>query len=425
MKKRIIMAMAALSIFAMIGCQKADTKEAPAKVEEAKEEVVEATEEVVSDTDATPAEEEQMDLLSGMYYVCISVKDYGDIFVELDADVAPITVTNFMNLVNSDFYSNLTFHRIIDGFMIQGGDPTGTGMGGSGKYIKGEFFDNGVENNIAHERGTISMARSNNYDSASSQFFICQQDSYYLDGQYAGFGHVLSGMEVVDAICADTPVLNSNGAVAPENQPVITGIYDMTAEHEYDEASADMFIPSNAMEEAVGRDEFESYDDVISCLSPGMGYAYIDVLGAEGKKENMLIIATQLYDNLDGNMVTIEAYPYIIDGDRVTCGSVITSNGTAYPIAVSDDGILYGGGNHDVQASCLNEDASLRGIMCMASISELFDEDANVSYSGFVRTKNNFDEENETWFDGTDDAYYKEYTDKFRKANIINFTVVE
>ena len=114
--------------------------------------------------------------------------------------------------------------RIIEGFMIQGGDPSGDGTGGSDETIKGEFSANGVDNNIPHVRGTISMARSSDYDSASSQFFIVQDTSDSLDGQYAAFGNVTSGMEVVDTICANTPVEDSNGTVAPENQPKIAKI---------------------------------------------------------------------------------------------------------------------------------------------------------------------------------------------------------
>jgi peptidyl-prolyl cis-trans isomerase B (cyclophilin B) len=164
------------------------------------------------------------DYLSGKYNIEITVKDMGVIDVELDADTAPITVTNFINLVNEGFYDGLTFHRVINGFMIQGGDPLGNGTGGSENTIKGEFSANGIENNISHERGVISMARSSDYDSASSQFFIMHADSTSLDGLYAAFGHVTSGMEVVDAIAENTPVEDSNGTVSSENQPVIESI---------------------------------------------------------------------------------------------------------------------------------------------------------------------------------------------------------
>lgn len=162
--------------------------------------------------------------LTGTRYVQIDVQDYGTITAELYADVAPITVANFLDLANSGFYDGLTFHRIISGFMIQGGDPLGNGTGGSEKTIKGEFSQNGVKNDLKHVRGVLSMARSSKPDSASSQFFIMHQDAPHLDGSYAAFGKVISGMEVVDAICANTPVTDSNGTVAKDNQPVITSI---------------------------------------------------------------------------------------------------------------------------------------------------------------------------------------------------------
>ena len=170
------------------------------------------------------SDNEDSDLLSGKHHIKIMVKDYGTISVELDADVAPITVTNFVDLAKDGFYDGLTFHRIISGFMIQGGDPLGNGTGGSDKTIKGEFSENGVENSISHVRGTISMARSQDYDSASSQFFIMHKDNPGLDGQYAAFGTVTKGMEVVDKICEDTQVEDENGTVAAENQPVIKSI---------------------------------------------------------------------------------------------------------------------------------------------------------------------------------------------------------
>ena len=160
-----------------------------------------------------------------VHHVEIEVADYGTISLELDGKTAPITVENFLNLAKSGFYDGLTFHRIIDGFMIQGGDPEGTGYGGSDETIKGEFTQNGVENGISHVRGVISMARNGrDMDSASSQFFIVQSDSTFLDGQYAAFGYVTDGMEIVDAICKDIPVEDSNGTVRAENQPVITQI---------------------------------------------------------------------------------------------------------------------------------------------------------------------------------------------------------
>ena len=135
--------------------------------------------------------------------VIMTIKDYGDVLLELDKGQAPITVQNFLDLVNSGFYDGISFHRIIKGFMMQGGDPQGDGFGGSEKTIKGEFEYNGVKNNISHTRGTISMARSDDPDSASSQFFIVQEDHTELDGYYAAFGHVVTGMDVIDKVIED------------------------------------------------------------------------------------------------------------------------------------------------------------------------------------------------------------------------------
>lgn len=164
------------------------------------------------------------DYLTGKINVLITVKDYGNIKLELDADNSPITVTNFINLVNKKFYDGLTFHRIIKGFMIQGGDPNHNGTGGSDKTIKGEFSENGITNDISHKRGVISMARSNDMNSASSQFFIVHEDSTFLDGKYAAFGKVLEGMDVVDKIAETVKTTDDNGTVEFKNQPVIESI---------------------------------------------------------------------------------------------------------------------------------------------------------------------------------------------------------
>ena len=160
----------------------------------------------------------------GKHHAKIKVKNYGTIEVELDGATAPITVANFIKLVNEKFYDGFTFHRIISGFMIQGGDPLGNGTGGSDETIKGEFSSNGVENNISHKRGVISMARSSDPDSASSQFFIMHQDSTYLDGEYAAFGKVTKGMSVVDKICEDATPTDGNGTIEKADQPVIESI---------------------------------------------------------------------------------------------------------------------------------------------------------------------------------------------------------
>ena len=216
-------------MFAGCGSKKSNTSSnansGTSSSESAKQEetaVPESTESTDAGSDISSSDDTKQ--LSGKHHVVIKVKKYGNIKVELDADTAPISVTNFVNLAKKGFYDGLTFNRIIDGFMIQGGDPSGDGTGGSDETIKGEFSDNGVENNISHVRGTISMARSSENDSASSQFFIVQSDSTYLDGQYAGFGTVTSGMDIVDKICKDTPVTDSNGTVEKENQPVIEKI---------------------------------------------------------------------------------------------------------------------------------------------------------------------------------------------------------
>lgn len=164
------------------------------------------------------------DLLTGYYDCEIKVKNYGSIKLKLDANIAPITVSNFVGLANDGFYNGLTFHRIIKGFMIQGGDPNGDGTGGSKQTIKGEFSANGVDNPLKHTRGVISMARSQSYDSASSQFFVMHEDTSSLDGQYAAFGCAYSGMDIVDKICDDVKTEDSNGTVSKKNQPVIESI---------------------------------------------------------------------------------------------------------------------------------------------------------------------------------------------------------
>ncbi len=161
---------------------------------------------------------------SAARHAVITVKDYGTIKLELYPDIAPKTVENFIELANSKFYDGLTFHRIMKGFMIQGGDPEGTGYGGSGKNIMGEFKANGFENNLKHERGVISMARANAYNTGSSQFFIMHETNTSLDGMYAAFGKVTDGMEVVDKIAESVPVTDNNGTVLAENQPIIKSI---------------------------------------------------------------------------------------------------------------------------------------------------------------------------------------------------------
>ena len=150
----------------------------------------------------------------------IQIRDYGDITVELDPEAAPITVKNFVKLARDGYYDGLTFHRIIEGFMMQGGQGT--------EYvqpIKGEFAANGVDNPLSHTRGAISMARTSDPNSADTQFFIVHEDSTFLDGDYAAFGYVIEGMDVVDAICEAAQPIDGNGAIAEDAQPVIESIH--------------------------------------------------------------------------------------------------------------------------------------------------------------------------------------------------------
>ena len=164
-----------------------------------------------ADSTAAPAQE------AAGIYADIAIRDYGTVTVQLDPAAAPVTVDNF-SLAKDGFYDGLTFHRIIDGFMMQGGAGSGAGS------IEGEFEANGHDNPISHVRGVISMARASDPNSASSQFFIVQSDSTYLDGQYAAFGHVTAGMDVVDKVCADAKPTDNNGSIAPDEQPVIESI---------------------------------------------------------------------------------------------------------------------------------------------------------------------------------------------------------
>ena len=158
------------------------------------------------------------------YYADITVGGYGTITILLEQEAAPITTENFVRLAKMGFYDNLTFHRIIEGFVMQGGDPAADGTGGSGTTIVGEFSANGYDNPLSHTRGAISMARSSDYNSASSQFFIVHEDAPHLDGQYAVFGYVVSGMELVDAICADAMPVDGNGTIPLAAQPMISSI---------------------------------------------------------------------------------------------------------------------------------------------------------------------------------------------------------
>ena len=212
----VVLMLAAAGIYAKINKASATTK---------KNENVENSIEQDNNVSQGSNDEKENNMYStGTHHAEIVIKDYGTVKMELYADIAPITVANFAKLVNKGFYNGLTFHRIISGFMIQGGDPLGNGTGGSDEEIKGEFALNGVENSISHTRGTISMARASAYNSASSQFFIMHQDYTGLDGAYAAFGKVTEGMEFVDKICEDVVPVDNNGTVLKSKQPVIVSI---------------------------------------------------------------------------------------------------------------------------------------------------------------------------------------------------------
>ena len=204
MRKLLSICLAALLVLSLAGCGKTSVVG-------------------ITTTSKAPAANEESQGV-GTHHAEIEIQDYGTITVELDGNAAPITVQNFMDLANDGFYDGLTFHRIIAGFMMQGGDPNGNGTGGSENTIKGEFSSNGVENTLSHTRGAISMARSQNPDSASSQFFICHEDSTFLDGQYACFGYVTDGMDVVDDVCEAAQPTDGNGTIPADQQPVITAI---------------------------------------------------------------------------------------------------------------------------------------------------------------------------------------------------------
>ena len=204
MRKLLSICLAALLVLSLAGCGKTSVVG-------------------ITTTSKAPAANEESQGV-GTHHAEIDIQDYGTITVELDGDAAPITVQNFMDLANDGFYDGLTFHRIIAGFMMQGGDPNGNGTGGSENTIKGEFSANGVENPLSHIRGAISMARAQDMDSASSQFFICHADSTFLDGQYACFGYVTDGMDVVDAVCEAAQPTDDNGTIPADQQPVITEV---------------------------------------------------------------------------------------------------------------------------------------------------------------------------------------------------------
>lgn len=231
-KKNIITAIIACSIIAVIVIlafafwdEFKGNKEKSDVSNTAEEATNDTSAEEASDSDETSMEETTfVSTINPDWYADIEIENYGTITVGLDSSYAPKTVANFVSLSQSGFYDGLTFHRIIEGFMMQGGAPEGNRTGGSEETIYGEFTDNGSSNNLSHIRGAISMARSTAYDSASTQFFIVQEDSTYLDGKYAVFGYVIEGIEIVDEICTTAEPTDSNGTISDDEQPVIKSI---------------------------------------------------------------------------------------------------------------------------------------------------------------------------------------------------------
>jgi len=218
MRKYLLIALSAL-LFIAAGCAGSD--QAPESTPRpTPEPTPEPASEPVSEPDPAPRSDEPVpDIITGT----IEMEDGGVITFELYPDIAPESVKNFVFLARQGFYDGLKFHRIMSGFMVQGGCPDGSGGGNPGYSILGEFEDNGIENNINHNRGVMSMARGSDFNSAGSQFFICHGDPLFLDGGYAGFGMVTDGMDVVDMIAA-TPNNGDNGSVAPGDMPVIRSI---------------------------------------------------------------------------------------------------------------------------------------------------------------------------------------------------------
>lgn len=209
----------------------------------------EDTSSLVDESSMDEATEENIAVIeSPTHYADISIRDYGTVTVALDGNTAPETVENFVALAESGFYNGLTFHRIMDGFMMQGGDPNGDGSGGSDTTISGEFSENGIENPLSNTRGAIAMARSDDYDSASSQFFIVHKDSTFLDGEYAVFGYVTSGMDIVDSICSSAEPTDDNGTIPSEQQPVIESITIRTPAESGDDGADNTSEPNSDIE---------------------------------------------------------------------------------------------------------------------------------------------------------------------------------
>ena len=230
-RRSIIILLAALLAYSSVACGPQSGNPTNASPDNSQDVPIEESRESdngKASESSAPVQEEELEKtleekMENKIQATITMENGGVMIVELYPDVAPQSVRNFVHLAREGFYDGLKFHRIIKGFMIQGGCPLGNGTGNPGYSIKGEFSSNGFDNDLLHSRGVLSMARSNAPDSAGSQFFIMHADSPHLDGSYAAFGYVIEGMDVIDLI-AQTPVTDNNGSVAPANMPIIQSI---------------------------------------------------------------------------------------------------------------------------------------------------------------------------------------------------------
>ena len=273
---------------------------------------------------------------SPTHYAIIDIADYGQITVALDGNSAPETVENFVTLAEEGFYDGLTFHRIIEGFMMQGGDPDADGTGGNTDEdgneinITGEFYYNGYDNYLSHVRGAISMARADDYDSASSQFFIVQEDATSsLDMLYAAFGYVIEGMDVVDAVCEAAEPTDDNGTIEAENQPVITSITIYTPE-EYEQLLADSTPDAEPVAIEAKIAEVTAVSDGVLSLTiyglteSGAEYEITDLKdvdltnyeSTEETEEYTIASDTVIYTVVDGALTEIETSEIIV-GDML------------------------------------------------------------------------------------------------------------
>ena len=269
---------------------------------------------------------------SPTHYAIIDIADYGQITVALDGNSAPETVENFVTLAEEGFYDGLTFHRIIEGFMMQGGDPDADGTGGNtdedGNEINiiGEFYYNGYDNYLSHVRGAISMARATDYDSASSQFFIVHEDSTdSLDMLYAAFGYVIEGMDVVDAVCEAAEPTDDNGTISAEDQPVITSITIYTPE-EYEQLLADSTPDAEPVAIDAKIAEVTAISDGVLSLTiyglteSGAEYEITDLKdvdltkyeATEETEEYTIASGTVIYTVVDGELTEIESSEIVV-----------------------------------------------------------------------------------------------------------------